>query len=256
MNYILYHPIGGLSGKRLAAFMGIKARRTMDAITERPQGLIRWGSGKAVPFIASQGTLNWASSLRAYQNRLEQLMMLYAGGVQVPEFHSKLPEAPLLGPCIARDFGPPKTQTGGHAITYYPLQVKVGGKHDMYMEFIPKARQFRVHVIRGQMRVRELIPDNPNSYELPIWNLDNGFTYRIPQDDVPPTVIPIAVQAISALNLDFGAVDIVTISNHAWVLEVNTAPGLCDSTLAWYARRFAEWLGIDKNSIPGLEAVS
>jgi D-alanine-D-alanine ligase-like ATP-grasp enzyme len=42
------------------------------------------------------------------------------------------------------------------------------------------------------------------------------------------------------MNLDFGAVDIITDENQViWVLEVNTAPGLIKSTAEAYAEVFA-----------------
>ena len=83
----------------------------------------------------------------------------------------------------------------------------------------------------------------------PIWNLETGFTYRIVQGKRPIGVIPAAKAAVAALSLDFGAVDIITKGTDVYVLEVNTAPGLCPITLNWYARQFANLLGIDPTTL-------
>ena len=52
----------------------------------------------------------------------------------------------------------------------------------------------------------------------------------------------IAVNAVKALGLDFGAVDIIynEKENQYYVLEVNTAPGLEGTTLIKYAERFSK----------------
>lgn len=265
MSYILYHPVGGPSAKALAVFMGMNAR--MNPINDQPDWLIRWGSSKSVPFKGTQGTLNWASSLGAYKNRLAQLRILREGGVNVPLFCGNSLDGPfnLLQPSdgiISRDFPKNGQNTGGDGIQFHdkdsgfvawPIAI-----HDMYMVFIPKERQFRVHVIRGQTRVREVMPDPQDEHwtpadSTPIWNLSTGFTYRVPQFPIPATVVPSAVQAVAALKLDFGAVDVITIGPKSWVLEVNTAPGLHETTLKWYAEKFACIMGVDPTTQPGQE---
>ena len=121
---------------------------------------------------------------------------------------------------------------------------------DFYTVRVPKDRQFRVHVIGGETRTRELIPDDEVNRETErIWNYGNGFTFRVP-DNVPHPVVPMAFAAVKALWLEFGAVDIVWDGTHAYVLEVNTAPGLCDPMLEWYAHKLnSQYLHIE--DIPG-----
>jgi D-alanine-D-alanine ligase-like ATP-grasp enzyme len=53
-----------------------------------------------------------------------------------------------------------------------------------------------------------------------------------------------ALLAIEACGLDFGAVDIIFNERKqtAFVLEVNTAPGLTGQTVAGYVERFKEIL--------------
>jgi len=67
-------------------------------------------------------------------------------------------------------------------------------------------------------------------------NHANGWVYC--RDNINPdsSVISNSLDAVAALGLDFGAVDVIWNEHHqkAWVLEVNTAPGLEGTTLTKY----------------------
>lgn len=97
-------------------------------------------------------------------------------------------------------------------------------------------REYRIHVFRGQVlfiqQKRRVggYRDNP-SYSNVVRNHGNGWIYghlnMTQPDDV---VVNQAVAAVAALGLDFGAVDVLSRRGQAWVLEVNTAPGLSGDT--------------------------
>jgi D-alanine-D-alanine ligase-like ATP-grasp enzyme len=76
-------------------------------------------------------------------------------------------------------------------------------------------------------------------------NHDNGFIFVRNDVKAPSSVEEQAVRAIKALGLDFGAVDIIWNDKQqkAYVLEVNTAPGLEGSTVDDYARGFRNLIG-------------
>lgn len=98
-------------------------------------------------------------------------------------------------------------------------------------------REFRIHVLNGQVifvqqkKRANGYRENPN-YSERIRNHHTGWIYA--NADVRPNdaAIRAAVQAVSCLNLDFGAVDIITRQEQAWVLEVNTAAGREGTNLA------------------------
>jgi glutathione synthase/RimK-type ligase-like ATP-grasp enzyme len=71
-------------------------------------------------------------------------------------------------------------------------------------------------------------------------NHHNGFVFTRSGFDTPEAVSKAAMDAMRILGLDFGAVDVVYNSreNRAYVLEVNTAPGLEGSTVDDYANYF------------------
>ncbi|MNN94301.1 hypothetical protein D3C81_2129010 [compost metagenome] len=76
-------------------------------------------------------------------------------------------------------------------------------------------------------------------------NLANGFIFARGEDalgNVPKDVLDQAVKAVASLGLDFGAADVIYNDRQkkAYVLEVNTAPGLSGSTLDGYTQRLKE----------------
>lgn len=83
-------------------------------------------------------------------------------------------------------------------------------------------------------------------------NRDNGWTFhQLESEAIPESVRRVAVAAVKALDLDFGAVDILGKWNpahtgvHATVLEVNSAPGVSDehrSGIVKLANRVVKWI--------------
>lgn len=132
----------------------------------------------------------------------------------------------------------------------------------VYTEAINKGREYRVHVgfstVQGEHRIVDITrkirrPDAEGERGF-IWNHDNDFIFV--REGVTPRNIPIhlrdaAMEAVHALGLDFGAVDIVVPRRGrndiqrmpVYVLEVNTAPGMEGTTL----ERYAELLEANKN---------
>ena len=117
----------------------------------------------------------------------------------------------------------------------------------LYVMYIPKKQEYRVHVAGGkvvdlQRKARRTdIPDDQINWR--IRNHDNGFIFARNDLAVPNSVRVQAVRACQALKLDFGAVDIIYNERQetAYVLEVNTAPGLTGQTLEGYIERFKNW---------------
>lgn len=106
-----------------------------------------------------------------------------------------------------------------------------------FMEYIPNAEhEYRVHIFKGKsIRISE------KKYE------DNDVPiYRKEYTTIKPTgnikhVRKAAKAAIKALDLDFGAVDILATDDQCWVLEVNAAPGLGGTMPKLYAETFTKW---------------
>jgi Glutathione synthase/Ribosomal protein S6 modification enzyme (glutaminyl transferase) len=115
----------------------------------------------------------------------------------------------------------------------------------LYVKYIKKRDEFRVHVgstnqiilVQRKARRRDTPDDEVNWM---IRNHDNGFVF-VRKDVTPPEcVLNVSVRALAVTGLDFGAIDVVyhEREDRAYVLEVNTAPGLEGSTVDDYVRFF------------------
>ena len=121
----------------------------------------------------------------------------------------------------------------------------------LYVKYVPKRNEYRVHVFNGRVidvqrkALREGHETNDNTFR--IRNTANGFIFARNEDHVHNPLVE--EEALTAFNeiegLVFGAFDIIynEYRNKAYVLEVNTAPGLSGTTLQNYVEAFREYLG-------------
>ena len=126
----------------------------------------------------------------------------------------------------------------------------------LYVKYIPKKQEYRVHVANGivvdlQRKARRHdVADEDINWR--IRNHDNGFIFQRNDLIVPNDVSIQAINACKAVGLDFGAVDVVynDRQGRAFVLEINTAPGLTGSTLEGYVERFKDWDAVFQVPMP------
>ena len=117
----------------------------------------------------------------------------------------------------------------------------------LYTQYIKKSEEYRVHVFDNhvidiqQKRRQRDVPDNEVNWR--VRNRAGGFIYAREDINPPAMVADIAMHCMEHTGLDFGAVDVIW--NHhqsrAYVLEINSAPGLEGQTLTSYVdalRRF------------------
>lgn len=110
----------------------------------------------------------------------------------------------------------------------------------------------RVILIQKKKRVQgyETLPEYSNI----VRNHSTGWIYATENLNVPQQVQNSAIQAVAALGLDFGAVDIVykgRTNFDIFVLEVNTAPGLSgESSRAAYVQAFTDRInGVEPQAV-------
>lgn len=253
MNQLLYHQTTAPTGRRLATYLGIPHGTTMRDTTTRPDFLIRWGSAQAVPLKPENRTFNKRASVTAASNKLTALTTLRRAGIAIPRFGTD--QDRLTYPMLAR-----RTNTqGGRDIhlVLQPLDVdQIAGQIDFFCEYIPKQAEYRLHVAGGEI-IKVQVKDyrgEAEEYDPVIWNHNAGwFFVAVNRRDAHPGVAQ-AITAVGALGLDFGAVDLVIgTDDRPYVLEVNTAPGLCINTLHLYGEYFANEMNLA--NIPGPDAV-
>lgn len=115
----------------------------------------------------------------------------------------------------------------------------------LYVQYKKKKKEFRVHVFLGevldvqQKKKRLDFEGEVNSY---IRSHSNGWIFAREDIVEPEELRSLAIRAVEALGLDFGAVDIIwnERENKCYVLEVNTAPGLEGTTLQKYVDKIKQ----------------
>lgn len=118
-----------------------------------------------------------------------------------------------------------------------------------YQKFFRKTHEFRVHGAHGKVLIlQEKKPREGIEVDLDVpkpWNHATGeFIFEtVNWSNYNKDVCKVALDAIKALGLDFGAVDILydTDSGEAVVCEVNTSPALEDYAVERYSKYF-KWL--------------
>jgi len=107
----------------------------------------------------------------------------------------------------------------------------------LYTKRVKAKYEYRVHVWKGEViDFQQKKRRNGVESNFLIRNHTNGYVFARGDVELPEMVKSESIAAISALGLDFGAVDIgyVERDNKAFVYEVNTAPGIEGTTVSRY----------------------
>lgn len=201
--------------------------------------IINWGNGQAEKPWEHE-VLNNPYAVHLAANKLNAFVRFQTSGVPIPRFATSRERVEWKTTTVVRH------RLTGHSGAGIEL---VDKKEDLpnaplYVEYIKKVDEYRVHVVgksiiavQRKARDRE-IPDNQVNWQ--IRNHANGFIFVREGFVTPESVTDVALQAIESLGLDFGAVDIVWNEKEqkAYVLEINSAPGLEGQTIDNYATAF------------------
>ena len=243
---ILPYKLGSLSAKslstKLTELIGKKVFRVDNqsrTYRVKPNRLyINWGSSTPPRFNATP-VLNSGAAVAIASNKLATFNRFAERGVSCPEF--------TTDPAVARQWAGERaifarTALNGHSgrgIVECVGDSFVGAP--LYTKYIPKQDEYRVHVFQGrvidvqQKKKRRDIPNEQVNYK--VRSYQNGWVFCRENVQKPGGLDALAIQAVAALGLDFGAVDIIYNAkrNQLYALEVNTAPGLSGQTTTNYA---------------------
>ena len=117
----------------------------------------------------------------------------------------------------------------------------------LYTRYMKKKHEFRVHFFSGQIvdvQRKAVLRSTPAAdIDYQIRTHGSGFVYIREGFDVPPVVNRAAQAYLNATPLDFGALDIIYNERNemAYILEVNTAPGVSGTTARNYANAFTQY---------------
>lgn len=113
----------------------------------------------------------------------------------------------------------------------------------LYVKYIKKKDEYRVHVINGEAKdiQRKALQRGVDRerVDFRVRNHGNGFIFirEGVKENCPEQVVDQAIKAVAGCGLDFGAADVIwnEYRKTAYVLEINTAPGLEGQTTINYA---------------------
>jgi len=126
------------------------------------------------------------------------------------------------------------------------------------VKYKKKRKEFRLHVFQGKIidvaekRKVQGWSETHNEFCGAIRNHANGWIFAREGMILPQGIETLALDAIAALGLDFGACDIIwnEHENKCYILEVNTAPGLEGTTLISYVKAIYNWYRNQLNESP------
>lgn len=239
--FIYSYKFGSQSAKDLAQNLGAKrVRHNGSRFRARPgKTVINWGCSNLPDRLTGCNIINPPTSVGLAANKLQAFRSMQ-GEVSIPEFTTNK-EGALEGLWVAR------TKLSGHSGDGIVIVENGDGMVDapLYVKYIKKKYEYRVHVAFGevihvQRKARNTkIPDDQINWR--VRNHCNGFIFTHNEDhEVRGDTLDQAKKAVHSLGLDFGAVDIIwnERDGQAYVLEVNTAPGLTSTTLDKYVEAF------------------
>lgn len=248
MTPIIYpYKIGSAGARALATALNTRCVRPNGAY--RPRNghvIINWGSSEQPAWLATYARVRdvWLNSLTSVRQAANKLSTFEAFRNDVPR-----PDW-TTDRNVARGWF---DHEGAKVVCRTLLNASEGRgiviarnadelvNAPLYVKFFAKRDEFRFHIFNGeiidvaQKRLRNGARDNPNRNPY-VRNTANGWIFAHNDVHYPDAAREAALQAVRALGLSFGAVDLaVNDRGTVKVFEVNTAPGIEGQTIQRYA---------------------
>lgn len=106
--------------------------------------------------------------------------------------------------------------------------------------------EYRIHVFDGKVisEQQKRRRTDVEEVETLVRNVDNGWVFCREDLSVPDAVRDVAIIALRASGLVFGAVDVAyrAKEDRAYALEINTAPNIVNTTAEHYIKAFSDYL--------------
>lgn len=213
--------------------------------------IINWGNPPdRIPYSFYKGNIYICNS-PIKSNKLDQLRaftkwnQLFPDRVfSIPEFTTSKEEASTWeGTIVNRTL---LNASQGRGIVFTTKDNLVDAP--LYVKYIKKKREFRVHVVDSKVidvQEKRLRTNFEGVRDNKIRNLNNGYVFCRSNIELTPELEQAAIRAVSALKINFGAVDIIYNEHYDkyYVLEVNSAPGLMGETVSKYGEALCKYLG-------------
>jgi glutathione synthase/RimK-type ligase-like ATP-grasp enzyme len=241
---IYAYKMGSRGAKALAEAVGGRVLKRVGSKYRRKEGdlIINWGAADS-PFNGAK-VANQPDAIRDASNKLTAFNAMKAAGVRVPDYWTDKADIPDDAfPIMCRTL---LTASEGRGIVVAEKREELVHA-PLYTKYVKKKDEYRIHVLRRPGMEPEAISiqrkakrRDVDEADFKIRNLANGFVF-VREGVAPPVdVIQQACSAVVASGLAFGAVDVIWNEHQgsAYVLEINTAPGLEGQTVEDYANAF------------------
>jgi len=252
MSLYIYCPRKSTSALELVQALDAKRLRTFDGLhfwDKRKRFLLKDGDsvicwGASVPELEGVRVLN---SMQGPMNKFEELRKLYAAGVKVVSSSKTKAygmDHLLLGRSNFHVGGSDLLSKDDHS-DYYVYKEIFENEYCIH-SFAGKSIRAGIKVIRDGFTLTDEANWRPDANLAHPWikSFDGGWRVRYDGFASTSRLRKLAKDAVSALGLTFGAVDIGErrVDGRLLVLEVNRAPGIEGGSTASYVRAINKWL--------------
>jgi glutathione synthase/RimK-type ligase-like ATP-grasp enzyme len=245
-NYLLYSNATSTTGQALVDALKEKNIDINGGMKDpgKVPILIRWGSLLGVASNPGK-VINSKTAIAKASNKEAALEIFGQNGISIPKTMNArqvtTSDFPVLGRKVHHIAGNDIIL----CLQKKDLAVAVQNGCTHFTKYIPTATEFRLHVWGDQViKISEKVLTEPERNKDPwIRNFDEGYTFMSPKTKLSGQAKGMAVDAVACLGLNFGAVDMILGDDGlAYVLEVNSAPGLIDSSVDCYVNKMVEVL--------------
>jgi glutathione synthase/RimK-type ligase-like ATP-grasp enzyme len=214
--------------------------------------LINWGAGSISPEITTRVSriINPPKLTNICSDKVEFFdKQAAANNVRIPVYTKDQTEALDWVNNGITVMGRKARGSCGTDIHFFEDDPEGFANSDFWAQYKKKKDEFRVHVVGGNViavqrkALRDVDPVSGekidrSTVDFRIRNHRNGFIFQRNDITVPDDVTTQALTAVKNIGLDFGAVDVIFNEKEgkAYVLEINTAPGLEGTTVTDYAK--------------------
>jgi hypothetical protein len=189
-----------------------------------PPLVLNWGSAEPLP--ADLVALNRTDAVRISSDQVESIRRL---GDLAPRTVARPDDTGLLGServVAKRRHG---ARGSGKAVIWSNAGWSERVRYDLFQEFIPERREYRVSVLSGRVASAYLKrpPEDASPEDLrPGWSFERA-------EVLPRAVAATAREAARRIGLDYAGVDVIEDlrTGRVYCLEANAAPGMSEDTL-------------------------
>ena len=249
-SFIWPYQMSSSSARDLARSMeALRIRSEARRVVRKNDVIINWGNSDIAHWwnpLCHNIVVNQPTNVASCINKLRTYELLKSKNILIPEFSTTITEArnwfnsPIKGKFNGVLCRTMLRASGGRGIVLAKTSDEVVNAN-LYTRYIPKSKEFRVHVSSeyGLIDIQEKRKRNGFTGNQYLRNFDAGWVFCREDVKCPDEVISQATEAVIAMGLDFGAVDIGWDKDFGTrIYEINTAPGIEGTTLDHYSSHF------------------